>query len=72
MKHPEIQKKLRNEIKTVLIPKDNEIDLIEIPDKVKDGLEIIPVDSVASAVRYVIPELKISAKNGKSTKNKKK
>jgi ATP-dependent Lon protease len=61
----------RNEIKIVLIPKDNEIDLIEIPEKVKDGLEIIPVDSVASAVRYVIPELKVSTKNGKSTKNKK-
>jgi ATP-dependent Lon protease len=61
----------RNEIKTVLIPKDNEIDLIEIPEKVKDGLLIIPIDSVASAVRYVIPELKISAKNGKSANNKK-
>jgi ATP-dependent Lon protease len=58
----------RNEIKTVLIPKDNEIDLTEIPEKVKDGLQIIPVDSVASAVRYVIPELKVSAKNEKSQK----
>ena len=58
----------RNEIKTVLIPKDNEIDLIEIPEKVKDGLLIIPVDSVASAVRYVIPELKMSAQKQKSTK----
>lgn len=61
----------RNEIKTVLIPKDNEIDLIEIPEKVKDGLKIIPIDSVASAVRYVIPDLKITAKKEKSTKKKK-
>lgn len=34
---------LRGEIKTVLIPKDNEKDLAEIPDRVKKGLEIIPV-----------------------------
>ena len=61
----------RNEIKTVLIPKDNEIDLIEIPEKVKDGLQIIPVDSVASAVRYVIPELIVSTKKEKSAKKKK-
>jgi ATP-dependent Lon protease len=61
----------RNEIKTVLIPKENEIDLIEIPEKVKDGLQIIPVDSVASAVRYVIPELKISGKKEKSPMKKK-
>ena len=34
---------LRGGIKTVLIPKDNEKDLAEIPDNVKEGLEIIPV-----------------------------
>ncbi len=37
---------LRGGIKTVLIPKDNEKDLAEIPDNVKDGLEIIPVGHV--------------------------
>ena len=37
---------LRGDIKTVLIPRDNEKDLVEIPDNVKQGLEIIPVDSV--------------------------
>src|SRR5690606_5348014 len=37
---------LRGGIKTVLIPKDNEKDLVEIPDNVKQGLEIIPVESV--------------------------
>jgi len=61
----------RNEIKTVLIPKDNEIDLAEIPEKVKDGLRIIPIDSVASAVSYVIPDLKLSLKNSKSSIKKK-
>jgi ATP-dependent Lon protease len=36
----------RGGLKTVLIPKDNERDLAEIPDNVKRGLEIIPVASV--------------------------
>ena len=34
---------LRGGLKTVLIPKDNEKDLAEIPDNVKKGLQIIPV-----------------------------
>lgn len=34
---------LRAGVKTVLIPKDNVKDLQEIPDNVKNGLEIIPV-----------------------------
>jgi len=37
---------LRGGIKTVLIPKDNEKDLEDIPDNVKKGLEIIPVSIV--------------------------
>jgi ATP-dependent Lon protease len=37
---------LRGGIKTVLIPKDNEKDLADIPDNVKSGLEIIPVSTV--------------------------
>lgn len=37
---------LRGGLKTVLIPKDNERDLPEIPDNVKKGLEIVPVSTV--------------------------
>jgi ATP-dependent Lon protease len=37
---------LRGGLKTVLIPKDNEKDLAEIPDNVKRGLKIIPVGAV--------------------------
>jgi len=37
---------LRGGIKLVLIPKDNEKDLAEIPDNVKEGLEIVPVSTV--------------------------
>ena len=36
----------RGGITTVLIPKDNEKDLVEIPDNVKKGLNIIPVSTV--------------------------
>jgi ATP-dependent Lon protease len=36
---------LRGGLKTVLIPKENEKDLAEIPDNVKRGLTIIPVGS---------------------------
>ncbi len=37
---------LRGGIKTVLIPKDNEKDLADIPDNVKRGLTIIPVTTL--------------------------
>ena len=37
---------LRGGVKTVLIPKDNEKYLAEIPVNVKQGLEIIPVSTV--------------------------
>jgi ATP-dependent Lon protease len=37
---------LRGGLKTVLIPKDNEKDLADIPDNVKRGLDIVPVSTV--------------------------
>ncbi|MEX2404807.1 MAG: endopeptidase La [Balneolales bacterium] len=43
----------RNQIKTVLIPKDNERDLSEIPDKVKKGLTIISVNHIEDAIPNV-------------------
>ncbi len=45
---------LRGGIKTVLIPRDNEKDLQDIPDIVKDGLEIIPVDVVADVLKHAL------------------
>ncbi len=45
---------LRGGMKTVLIPKDNEKDLAEIPDNVKRGLEIIPVDTVDEALGHAL------------------
>ena len=43
---------LRGGVKTVLIPKENEKDLEEIPDNVKKGLEIIPVSTVDEVLRH--------------------
>jgi ATP-dependent Lon protease len=41
---------LRGGVTTVLIPKDNEKDLAEIPDNVKQGLEIVPVETVDEVI----------------------
>jgi ATP-dependent Lon protease len=50
---------LRAGIKTVLIPKDNEKDLAEIPDNVKKGLSIIAVSTVDEVLkRALVRELK--------------
>jgi ATP-dependent Lon protease len=45
---------LRGGIKTVLIPKDNEKDLAEIPDNVKKGLVIVGVSTVDQALRRAL------------------
>ncbi|KAJ55475.1 DNA-binding protein [Actibacterium mucosum KCTC 23349] len=45
---------LRGGIKTVLIPEENEKDLAEIPDNVKNGLEIIPVTHVSEVLERAL------------------
>ena len=45
---------LRGGIKTVLIPKDNEKDLEDIPDNVKKGMEIIPVAIVDEVLKHAL------------------
>ncbi|WP_207458542.1 endopeptidase La [Azospirillum sp. SYSU D00513] len=45
---------LRGGLKLVLIPKDNEKDLADIPDNVKRGLEIIPVSTVDEVLRNAL------------------
>ncbi|GFE65843.1 endopeptidase La [Litoreibacter roseus] len=45
---------LRGGIKTVLIPQENEKDLRDIPDNVKDGLEIIPVAHVRDVLKHAL------------------
>ena len=47
---------LRGGLKTVLIPKENEKDLAEIPDNVKRGLKIIPVSTVDELLGQALVE----------------
>ena len=45
---------LRGGIKTVIIPSENEKDLIEIPQNVKDGLKIVPVTHVDDVLKIAL------------------
>jgi ATP-dependent Lon protease len=47
---------LRGGIKTVLIPAENEKDLVEIPANIKEGLEIIPVSHVDQVLARALCE----------------
>ncbi|MGE0181029.1 MAG: endopeptidase La [Parvularculaceae bacterium] len=47
---------LRAGIKTVLIPQENEKDLAEIPDNVKEGLKIIPVGRVDEVLAHALTQ----------------
>jgi ATP-dependent Lon protease len=44
----------RSGIKTVIIPKENLKDLSEIPERVKEGLKIVAVDTIEQAVEHVL------------------
>ena len=54
-------------IKTVLIPRENEIDIKELNPKVTEGLNIIPIDKIEEAIPYIFTENKKPA----NIKNKK-
>ncbi len=43
-------------VKTVLIPRDNEIDLTEISKRITSGLQIIPVATINEALPYVFED----------------
>jgi ATP-dependent Lon protease len=45
----------RSGITTVLIPQENVKDLTEIPQRVKEGLTIIPISKIEDALQYVFP-----------------
>jgi len=45
---------LRGGIKVAIIPDENEKDLKEIPQNVKDGLKIIPVRSVEEVLKIAL------------------
>ncbi|PIR38523.1 MAG: endopeptidase La [Alphaproteobacteria bacterium CG11_big_fil_rev_8_21_14_0_20_39_49] len=48
---------LRGGVKTVMIPKENEKDLAEIPDNVKNGLEIIPITTAEEALNIALTKI---------------
>jgi ATP-dependent Lon protease len=52
----------RSGIKTVLIPQENVKDLTEIPEKVKEGLSIVPIDTIEEAMKYVFSNKKLKVK----------
>jgi len=57
----------RGGIATVLIPKENEKDLVEIPGNIKSGLEIIPVrwiDEVIAVALENLPDITVAGEEG--------
>ncbi|MCZ7603547.1 MAG: endopeptidase La [Melioribacteraceae bacterium] len=59
----------RNGMKTVLIPQENEKDLKEIKTEVKEGLKIVPVNTIGEAMPYVFSGFK--KKQNPKTRSKK-
>jgi ATP-dependent Lon protease len=47
---------LRGGVKKVIIPKDNEKDLVDIPDNVKNGLEIIIASTVDEVLEHALTQ----------------
>ncbi len=44
-------------IRRVIIPKDNEVDLDEIPDEVRAAVEFVPVAHVEEVWATIFPDL---------------
>jgi len=49
-------------INNIILPQDNEKDLVEIPEEYKKGLEFHFVNRIEKAVKLAIPNLKLKAK----------
>ena len=56
----------RGGIKTVIIPKENVKDLKDIPENIKDNLEVVPVSNIEEVLEHAL------VKKGKSSAVKKK
>ena len=46
----------RGGIKTVLIPEDNEKDLVEIPKAIRKKIEVIPVSTIDEVLKHALTE----------------
>jgi ATP-dependent Lon protease len=62
---------LRSGIKTALIPEDNVKDLEDIPESIKDGLEIIPVSHVDQVIKHALVQAPVPIVNTDSVVGKK-
>ena len=61
----------RGGIKNVIIPKDNQPDLQEIPDQIKDSLNIIPVEWVDEIVSLALEKEPLPLKKTNKSKKQK-
>ena len=61
----------RGGIKNVIIPKDNQPDLQEIPDQIKDSLNIIPVEWVDEIVSLALEKEPLPLKKSNKPKKQK-
>ncbi|MDR1494698.1 MAG: endopeptidase La [Rickettsiales bacterium] len=65
---------LRGNVKYVLIPKENIKDLEKIPNKVKEELNLIPLETIEEAFNWLLigygDRIKTSARGNKKIKNK--
>ena len=48
----------RGLLSRVIIPRENERDLTEVPKKIRNGLDIMLVDHMDEALRVVFPEIR--------------
>lgn len=55
---------VRSGINTVLIPKENEKDLIEIQKEILNKIKIIPVEKVEDGIKYVFRDKKVIFRKG--------
>ena len=64
----------RGGLKTVLIPKENEKELVEIPKNIKRGLEIVPVQWIDEILALALEEVPVpeSIKAGETVSTKSK
>jgi len=62
----------RGNIKTVVIPADNERDLVEIPDEIKADLKIVPAKWIDEVFEYALQYQPTPLKGSKKSQGKKK
>ena len=60
----------RSRIATVILPKDNEKDLVDVPDEVKNDLEFVFVEHLNDAVAVAFPNMKPTAPKKRGGKRK--